>query len=92
MAGTTGSGKSEVLLTLILSLALHYPPEEVGFLVVDFKGDSIAGKLTGLPHLRGVITSLDGEELRRSLVSIGAENKKRLKLFKEYNEKHPEEK
>lgn len=92
VAGTTGSGKSEVLLTLILSLALHYPPEEVGFLVVDFKGDSIAGKLTGLPHLRGVITSLDGEELRRSLVSIGAENKKRLKLFKEYNEKHPEEK
>ena len=92
VAGTTGSGKSEVLLTILISLALCYPPEEVSFLVIDFKGDSIAGKLTGLPHLRGVITSLDGDELRRSLVSIGAENKKRLKLFKEYNERHPSEK
>lgn len=92
LAGTTGSGKSEVLLTIILSLALCYPPEEVSFLVIDFKGDSIAGKLTGLPHVRGIITSLDGSELRRSLISIGAENKKRLKLFKEYNERHPEEK
>ncbi len=92
LAGTTGSGKSEVLLTIILSLAICYPPEEVSFLVIDFKGDSIAGKLTGLPHVRGIITSLDGLELRRSLVSIGAENKKRLRLFKEYNERHPEEK
>lgn len=92
LAGTTGSGKSEVILTIVLSLALCYPPEEVSFLVIDFKGDSIAGKLTGLPHVRGIITSLDGSELRRSLVSIGAENKKRLKLFKEYNERHPEEK
>lgn len=92
VAGTTGSGKSEVLLTLILSLALRYPPEEVGFLVIDFKGDSIAGKLTGLPHLRGVITNLDGGELRRSLTSIEAENNKRLRLFKEYNKGHPNEK
>ena len=91
-AGTTGSGKSEALLTILLSLALRYPPDEVSFLVIDFKGDSIAGKLTGLPHLRGVITSLDGDELRRSLVSIGAENKKRLRLFKQYNERHPAEK
>ena len=92
LAGTTGSGKSEVLLTLILSLAICYPPDEVSFLVVDFKGDSIAGKLTELPHVRGIITSLDGDALRRSLISIGAENQKRLRLFKTYNESHPEEK
>ena len=92
VAGTAGSGKSEMLLTLILSLALRYPPEEVGFLIIDFKGDSIAGNLTGLPHLRGVIMSLDGTELRRSLASIAAENKKRMRLFREYNDSHPEEK
>ncbi len=92
VAGTTGSGKSEVLLTLILSLALRYPPEEVGFLVVDFKGDSIVGKIAGLPHLRGLITNLDGETLRRSLISIGAENRKRQGLFKTYNDEHPEDK
>lgn len=92
VAGATGSGKSETLLTLIISLALRYSPEEVGFLVIDFKGDSIAGKLRGLPHMRGVITNLDGEELRRSLVSIKAENEKRQRLFKEYNVNHPADK
>lgn len=92
VAGTNGSGKSEVLLTIILSLALRYPPKEVSFLVVDFKGDSLAGKLTGLPHLRGVITNLDGDELRRSLVSIKAETYKRMRLFQEYNETHPDDK
>ncbi len=89
IAGATGSGKSEFLLSLIVSLALRYPPDEVGFLVIDFKGDSIAGKLTDLPHLRGIITSLDGDELRRSLISINAENKKRQRIFKEYNDSHP---
>lgn len=88
IAGTTGSGKSEVLLTIITSLALRYSPEEVGFLIIDFKGDSIAGKLSNLPHVRGIITSLDGNELRRSLVSISAENQKRLRIFKQYNENH----
>lgn len=92
VAGTPGAGKSETLLTLILSLALRYPPEEVSFLVIDFKGASIASVLTGLPHVRGVITNLDGEELRRSLVSIGAENDRRMRLFSEYNKCHPEDK
>lgn len=92
VAGATGSGKSEVLLTIILSLALRYSPNEVSFLVIDFKGDSIASSLTGLPHLRGVITSLDGGELRRSLVSISAEIERRQRLFKEYNDSHPEDK
>lgn len=91
-AGTNGSGKSEVLLSIVLSLSLCYPPDEVSFLIIDFKGDSIAGSLKGLPHVRGVITNLDGDELRRSLASISAENLKREKLFKEYNDSHPEEK
>lgn len=92
VAGTNGSGKSETLLTLILSLALRYSPEEVNFLVIDFKGDSIAGGVKGLPHLRGIITNLDGETLNRSLVSINAEINRRQALIKEYNESHPEEK
>lgn len=92
VAGTNGSGKSETLLTMILSLALRYSPEEVNFLVIDFKGDSIAGGVKGLPHLRGIITNLDGETLNRSLVSINAEINRRQALIKEYNESHPEEK
>lgn len=92
VAGTNGSGKSEALLTLILSLALRYSPEEVNFLVIDFKGDSIAAKVKGLPHLRGIITNLDGETLSRSLVSINAEINRRQALIKAYNESHPEDK
>ena len=107
VAGTNGSGKSEALLTLIFSLALRYSPEEVSFLVIDFKGDSIAGGVIGLPHLRGIITNLDGETLNRSLASItnldretlnrslasiNAEINRRQALIKEYNESHPEEK
>ena len=92
VAGTNGSGKSETLLSMILSLALRYSPEEVSFLVIDFKGDSIAGVVKGLPHLRGIITNLDGETLNRSLVSIVAEINRRQTIIKEYNERHPEDK
>lgn len=92
VAGTNGSGKSEALLSIIISLALRYSPEEVSFLVIDFKGDSLAGRLLGLPHLRGIITSLDGDELQRSLDSINAEKLRRQRIFKDYNDNHPEEK
>lgn len=96
LAGTTGSGKSEVLLTIILSLALRYSPEDIGFLFIDYKGSGTADRLAGLPHLRGVITNpvgdVDEETLRRSLASIEAESNKRMRLFKEYNADHPQEK
>ncbi|MBT2531859.1 FHA domain-containing protein [Arthrobacter sp. ISL-48] len=81
VAGTTGSGKSELLRSLTLALALSYPPDRINFLFVDFKGGSCLGPLTGLPHGVGIITDLTSHELERSLTSLRAEIRLREELL-----------
>lgn len=87
IAGTTGSGKSEFIITYILSLAINYSPDDVAFILIDYKGGGLAGafenKLTGirLPHLAGTITNLDVAEMSRTLVSIDSEVKRRQAEF-----------
>ncbi|MFC9771858.1 MULTISPECIES: FtsK/SpoIIIE domain-containing protein [unclassified Pseudarthrobacter] len=73
VAGTTGSGKSELLRTLVVALALSHPPELVNFLFVDFKGGSGLGPLTNLVHCVGLLTDLSASELDRTLASLRAE-------------------
>jgi len=87
VAGMTGSGKSEFIITFILSMCLNFSPEEVSFVLIDYKGGGLTGafenKLTGvkLPHLAGTITNLDTAEIKRSLASIESELKRRQALF-----------
>lgn len=88
VAGTTGSGKSEVLLTYILSVATLFSPHEVSFVIIDFKGGGMANQLRGLPHLLGAITNIDGREIERSLKSIKAELRRRQRLFAEAGVNH----
>lgn len=88
VAGTTGSGKSEILLTYILSVATLFSPYEVSFLIIDFKGGGMANQLRGLPHLLGAITNIDGREIERSLKSIKAELRRRQRLFAEAGVNH----
>lgn len=83
VAGTTGSGKSEILQTYILSMATLYHPYEVGFVIIDFKGGGMANQFEDLPHLIGTITNIDGHEINRSLMSIKAELERRQRLFAE---------
>lgn len=89
IAGTTGSGKSEYIITYILSLAVNYHPNEVSFILIDYKGGGLAGafedseKGIKLPHLAGTITNLSGTEIKRSLVSIQSELKRRQAVFNE---------
>ena len=73
VAGTTGSGKSELLRSLAVALALSYPPDRINFIFVDFKGGSGLGPLTGLPHCVGMLTDLSSHELERALQSLRAE-------------------
>ncbi|WP_427117434.1 FtsK/SpoIIIE domain-containing protein [Pseudarthrobacter scleromae] len=73
VAGTTGSGKSELLRTLVLALALTHPPDRINFLFVDFKGGAGLGPLAGLVHCVGVLTDLSAHELERTLTSLKAE-------------------
>ncbi|MBR3795299.1 MAG: type VII secretion protein EssC [Clostridia bacterium] len=83
VAGTTGSGKSEILQSYILSMAIHFHPHEVGFLIIDFKGGGMANQFEDLPHLIGTITNIEGREVDRSLKAIKAELLRRQKLFAE---------
>lgn len=88
VAGTTGSGKSEILQSYILSMATLFHPYEVGFVIIDFKGGGMVNQFKDLPHLIGAITNIDGREINRSLRSIKAELKKRQALFAEYGVNH----
>lgn len=88
VAGTTGSGKSELLQTYILSMAALYHPYEVGFVIIDFKGGGMANQFKDLPHMMGRITNIDGKEINRSLRSIKAELNKRQRLFAEAGVNH----
>ena len=93
IAGTTGSGKSEFIITYILSMALNYSPNEVSFILIDYKGGGLAGafqnKTLGLklPHLAGTITNLDKASLNRTLVSINSELQRRQHKFNEERDK-----
>ncbi|WP_090584084.1 FtsK/SpoIIIE domain-containing protein [Arthrobacter subterraneus] len=81
VAGTTGSGKSEFLRSLVLGLSLHHPPAELNFMFIDFKGGAGLGGLASLPHVTGMLTDLSPETVSRALVSLRAEVKRRESLF-----------
>ena len=85
IAGSTGSGKSELIITYILSLAINYHPDDVNFVLIDYKGGGLAGAFkkrnVKLPHLVGTITNIDKIGLKRSLDSIQSELRKRQVIF-----------
>ena len=83
VAGMTGSGKSEFIITYILSLAVNYHPQEVAFILIDYKGGGMAKAFENLPHTAGIITNLDGAAVKRSLLSIESELRRRQALFAE---------
>lgn len=73
VAGTTGSGKSELLQSLIAGLALGAAPDRCSFLLVDYKGGAAFAEAAQLPHTVGLVTDLDGQTTARALRSLGAE-------------------
>lgn len=87
IAGSTGSGKSELIITYILSLAINYNPYDLNFLIIDYKGGGLAGVFQNekirLPHLVGTITNLDENALKRTLTSIQSELRRRQSIFNE---------
>ena len=92
IAGSTGSGKSEFIITWILSMAINYHPYEVQFILIDYKGGGLAGAFENkengikIPHLVGTITNLDKNSMNRSLMSIQSEVTRRQKVFSEVRE------
>ncbi|MBM6404376.1 FHA domain-containing protein [Phycicoccus sp. CSK15P-2] len=81
VGGTTGSGKSEFLRTLVTGLALGSPPEQLTMLLVDFKGGAAFGPCATLPHVVGLVTDLDDHLAGRVLRSLGAELRRRERVL-----------
>ena len=88
LAGTTGAGKSELLQTFLLSLALNFSPKDVSFLLIDYKGGGMALQFAELPHLAGYISNLSERDVRRALLSIQSEIKRRQRIFLKYGINH----
>lgn len=77
VTGTTGSGKSELLVSWVTAIALRYGPEQVSFVLADFKGGTAFEPLRSLPQVAAVITDLDEHGARRGVSSLTAELRRR---------------
>ncbi|NUO92536.1 MAG: FHA domain-containing protein, partial [Dermatophilaceae bacterium] len=81
VGGTTGSGKSELLQALVTGLAVTNRPDELAFVLVDYKGGSAFSDCARLPHTVGLVTDLDAVLTARALTSLDAEMKRRERLL-----------
>lgn len=81
VGGTTGSGKSELLRTLVAGLAAGNRPDRLAFVLVDYKGGAAFGECADLPHTTGVVTDLDAHLTARAVTSLTAELKRRETLL-----------
>ena len=81
VAGTTGAGKSELLQTLIASLAAANRPDAMNFVLIDYKGGSAFKDCARLPHTVGMVSDLDGHLTERALASLAAELKRREEVL-----------
>lgn len=94
VAGTTGSGKSEAILTYLIGLCMCYTPDQVNLLLVDMKGGDFIRRMGKLPHVVGKVSDIDSVSddndtysdnseymLSRFLRSMKAEIRRRKKTF-----------
>ncbi|MDE0579461.1 MAG: FtsK/SpoIIIE domain-containing protein [bacterium] len=83
IGGTTGSGKSELLRTMVASLAVTYSPEQINFVLVDYKGGSAFDQCASLPHVVGLVTDLDDRLAERALRCLEAEIRHREQVLRD---------
>lgn len=81
IAGTTGSGKSELLRAWVLGLTERYSPEHLRLALVDFKGGTTFSEFASLPHVETCVTDLDGSEVFRIVEALRIEMTRREKLL-----------
>ncbi|MGH2817261.1 MAG: type VII secretion protein EccCb [Actinomycetota bacterium] len=104
IVGATGSGKSELLRTLVAGLAVGHSPEDLAMVLVDYKGGASFAGLSGLPHTAGTITNIErdltlvdrmhealfGELERRQRLLQEAGGFDRARDYQEWRRAHPE--
>lgn len=81
IAGATGAGKSELLLSFLMALAIRHHPDRLNFLLIDFKGGATFQDLVLLPHTAGMVTDLSGFMAERALIAINSELDRRKRLL-----------
>lgn len=81
IAGTTGSGKSELLQSFVASLATHHSPARLNLILIDYKGGAAFRDCVDLPHTVGFVTDLDGRLAERALTSLRAELRRRERVL-----------
>lgn len=84
IAGTTGSGKSELLRTLVVGMAAHASPAHLNLVLVDYKGGATFDACAALPHVVGTVTDLDDRLADRALRSLHAELRRREALLRDH--------
>jgi S-DNA-T family DNA segregation ATPase FtsK/SpoIIIE len=77
VAGTTGTGKSEFLVSWVVAMASRHPPSALTFLLIDFKGGAAFAPLSRVPHVVGIVSDLDARRSRRAIESLRAELRRR---------------
>ncbi|MCU1511304.1 MAG: cell division protein FtsK [Arthrobacter sp.] len=86
VGGTTGSGKSEFLRSLVAGLAARNDPTRLNFILVDFKGGAAFKACERLPHTIGTISNLDEQLADRAIRALEAEMERRQRVFAEAGE------
>lgn len=81
IGGTTGSGKSQLLETLVVSLCAVNSPQHLSVLLIDYKGGAAFSRCKDLPHVSGLVTDLDAHETSRALSALTAELRRRERLL-----------
>lgn len=83
VGGMPGSGKSEMLQSWILSMAMNFSPQDIAFILIDFKGTGLITPFINLPHLAGTISNIDAD-IKRNKEALEYELTRREKLFDQY--------
>lgn len=86
IGGSTGSGKSELIVSLLLSLCIRYSPEYLNIVLIDYKGGGLKESLSfngvSIPHIVASLSNLENHTLERLIIALQNECKKRQMLFK----------
>ena len=88
IVGMTGSGKSQCLQAIVLSLVLRYNPAQLQLVLIDYKGGGMAEQFSTFPHVAGVLTNLDKKMLSRGICALKSEIQRREHLFSEKRVDH----
>ncbi|MBZ0098655.1 MAG: hypothetical protein K8F30_06200, partial [Taibaiella sp.] len=95
LGGTTGYGKSVLLETYVIAMAIEHPPQFLNFMLFDFKGGNTFELFRHLPHTVGMITNLDSSsggsaeiEAQRALIALSAERRRRETMLRGYKDIH----